>query len=208
MPESPVNKRCFAIKPALATALITRGHRTGARSAGEQLYGADPRRFTEDNADTGRHYLLIRRNDTTGEHAYLRCYSPRPATLHALVTVAGQRWRIGKSIHAAKGLTGLDQHHSGAGRPGIAGPPWPCSPMPAWLWQPPHERDTQPAPTGVIVLTVNESRRLFDPLFLTTRHIINSLLAWSRWRRQHQYRAPLSHYRRRETNDHELRLRY
>ncbi|MEQ6326688.1 hypothetical protein ABDZ15_21095, partial [Mycobacterium canetti] len=39
----------------------------------------------------------IRRNDTTGELAYLRSYSPRPATLHTLVTVAGQRWRIEES---------------------------------------------------------------------------------------------------------------
>ena len=64
----------------------------------------------EDDADTGRHHLLIRRNDKTGEHAYLRCYSPRPVTLHTLVTVAGQRWRIEESFQTAKGLTGLDQH--------------------------------------------------------------------------------------------------
>ena len=30
--------------------------------------------------------------------------------LHALVAVAGQRWRIEESFQAAKGLTGLDQH--------------------------------------------------------------------------------------------------
>ena len=53
--------------------------------------------------------MLIRRNDRTGELAYQRCNSPRPTTLHALVAVAGQRWRIEETFLAAKGLTGLDQ---------------------------------------------------------------------------------------------------
>ncbi|WP_180276303.1 hypothetical protein [Mycobacterium ostraviense] len=33
---------------------------------------------------------------------------------------------------------------------------------------------------------------------LTTRRTIKSLLAWSHWRRRHQYRAQLSHYQRQE----------
>ena len=60
------------------------------------------------------------------------------------------------------------------------------------------ERDTAPTPTGLIALTVNEFRRLFDALLLATNHTVATLLAWSRWRRRHQYRARLSHYRRRE----------
>jgi hypothetical protein len=60
------------------------------------------------------------------------------------------------------------------------------------------ERDTQPTPTGLITLTVNEFRRLFDALLLAAHHTVESLLAWSRWRRRHQYRARLSHYRRRQ----------
>src|SRR4029079_19637640 len=75
---------------------------------------ADPwawfRLLAEDDTDTGDHHLPIRRNDATGEHAYLRCYSPRPVPLRTLVAVAGQRWRIEESFQAAKGLVGLDQH--------------------------------------------------------------------------------------------------
>ena len=86
-------------------------HSAGTGSHGQRYYSwAWITLLAEDDADTGRHYLLIRRNDATGELAYLRCYSPRPVTLHALVTVAGQRWRIEESFQAAKGLTGLDQH--------------------------------------------------------------------------------------------------
>ncbi|VAZ90137.1 hypothetical protein LAUMK35_01195 [Mycobacterium pseudokansasii] len=61
------------------------------------------------------------------------------------------------------------------------------------------EHDTAPTPIGLIALTVNEFRRLFDALLLTATHTLTSLLAWSRRRRRHQYRARLSHYRRRET---------
>jgi len=34
-----------------------------------------------DREQTGRHHLLIRRNDTTGELAYHRCYTPQPVPL-------------------------------------------------------------------------------------------------------------------------------
>jgi hypothetical protein len=60
------------------------------------------------------------------------------------------------------------------------------------------ERDAQPTPTGLITLTVNEFRRLFDALLLVTHHTLTSLLRWSAWRRRHQHRARQSHYRRRE----------
>ncbi len=60
------------------------------------------------------------------------------------------------------------------------------------------ERDTHPAPTGLIEVTVAEFRRLFDALLLTTRHTLTRLLAWSAWRRRHQARARQAHYRRRE----------
>jgi hypothetical protein len=60
------------------------------------------------------------------------------------------------------------------------------------------EGATSPTPAGLIMLTVNEFRRLFDALLLATHHIITTLPAWSLWRRRHQYRARLSHHRRRE----------
>jgi hypothetical protein len=60
------------------------------------------------------------------------------------------------------------------------------------------ERDQTPTPTGLIELTVNEFRRLFDALLLQTGHTIRTLLAWSRWRRRHQARARECHYKRRE----------
>jgi hypothetical protein len=40
---------------------------------------------------SGHHWLFTRHNRSTGELAFYRCWSPQPATLHILVTVAGRR---------------------------------------------------------------------------------------------------------------------
>jgi SRSO17 transposase len=185
--------------PAMLPPWAWQKRSAGAGSHGDRLYSwAWVALLAEDDTDTGQHHLLIRRNDTTGELAYLRCYCPRTTTLHTLVTVAGQRWRIEESFQAAKGLTGLDQHQV---RRWTSWHRWSTLAMLAHAFlavATATERDIQPTPTGLIMLTVNEFRRLFDALLLVTRHTITSLLAWSRWRRQHQYRARLSHYNRRE----------
>ena len=61
-------------------------------------------------APAGQRSLLIRRNNTTGELAYYRCYAAAPVPLAELVRVAGRRWTVEESFQACKGLTGLDQH--------------------------------------------------------------------------------------------------
>lgn len=184
--------------PALIPAHAWQQHSAGAGAHGPRLYSwAWFRLLAEDDTDRGVHHLLIRRNDTTGEHAYLRCYSPRPVPLRTLVAVAGQRWRIEESFQAAKGLVGLDQHQV---RRWTSWHRWTTLAMLAHAFLAVAcaiERDTTPTLPGLIALTVNEFRRLFDALLLTTNHTITTLLAWSRWRRQHQYRARQSHYRRR-----------
>lgn len=151
-----------------------------------------------DTGDTGDHHLLVRRNDSTGELAYLRCYSPTPVPLGVLVRVAGQRWRIEESFQAAKGLTGLDQHQV---RRWTSWHRWTTLAMLAHAFlavATAAQRDAAPAPAGLIELTVNEFRRLFDALILGAESTLTSLLAWSTWRRQHQARARDCHYRRRE----------
>lgn len=185
--------------PALIPAHAWQQHSAGAGAHGPRLYSwAWFRLLPEDDTDRGVHHLLIRRNDATGEHAYLRCYSPRPVPVRTLVAVAGQRWRIEESFQAAKGLVGLDQHQVRRWRSWYR---WTTLAMLAHAFLAVAcaiERDTTPTLPGLIALTVNEFRRLFDALLLTTNQTITSLLAWSRWRRRHQYRARQSHYRRRE----------
>jgi SRSO17 transposase len=185
--------------PALIPAHAWQKHSAGAGAHGPRLYSwAWFRLLPEGDTDTGVHHLLIRRNDATGELAYLRCYSPRPVPLRTLVAVAGQRWRIEESFQGAKGLVGLDQHQV---RRWTSWHRWTTLAMLAHAFlavATAIERDAVPTPTGLIALTVNEFRRLFDALLLATRHTIATLLAWSRWRRRHQYRARQSHYRKRE----------
>ena len=185
--------------PALIPKHAWQKHSAGAGAHGPRMYSwAWFRLLAEDDTDTGTHHLLIRRNDATGELAYLRCYSPRPVPLRTLVAVAGQRWRIEESFQAAKGLVGLDQHQV---RRWTSWHRWTTLAMLAHAFlaiTTAVERDTAPTPAGLIALTVNEFRRLFDALLLTTNYTVATLLAWSHWRRRHQYRARLSHYRRRE----------
>ena len=171
----------------------------GAGSKGHRVYswawvGLQP----EDPDDTGAHHLLIRRNEVTGELAYLRCYSPAPVPLRTLVRVAGQRWRIEESFQAAKALTGLDQHQVRRWRSWHR---WTTLAMLAHAFlavATAAEREDAPTPPGLIDLTVNEFRRLFDALIAGGRRSLATLLAWSTWRRRHQARARDCHYRRRE----------
>jgi SRSO17 transposase len=80
----------------------------GAGAKGHRFYDwavvdlADPR--------PGSRQLLIRRNRSTGELAYYRCYAPTPVPLTTLVRVAGSRWRVEEYFQAGKGLAGLDEH--------------------------------------------------------------------------------------------------
>ena len=185
--------------PAMIPQHAWQRHSAGAGAHGPRLYSwAWFGLLAEDATDTGVHHLLIRRNDTTGELAYLRCYSPRPVPLRTLVAVAGQRWRIEESFQAAKGLVGLDQHQV---RRWKSWHRWTTLAMLAHAFlavATAIERDTTPTPAGLITLTVNEFRRLFDALLLATHHTVATLLAWSRWRRRHQYRARQCHYKRRQ----------
>jgi SRSO17 transposase len=184
--------------PDLIPAQAWERYSAGAGSKGHRWYSwawiaIEP----EDDKDTGQHHVLVRRNDATAELAYHRCYNPRPVPLLTLVRVAGQRWRIEESFQAAKTLTGLDQHQV---RRWTSWHRWTTLAMLAHAFlavATAAERHHVPAPQGLIDLTVNEFRRLFDALLLHVRHPLTNLLAWSRWRRRHQHRARECHYRRR-----------
>ena len=153
-----------------------------------------------DPDDDGRHSLLIRRNNTTGELAFYRCWTPGPATLAQLVRVAGVRWIVEESFQAGKGQVGLDQHQ-------------------VRRWTSWHRFTTlalaalavlaicaadaraadRPAQPDMIELTVNEIRRLINVLLIRPTRSITYRLRWSNWRRRHQARARRAHYARRLT---------
>lgn len=177
----------------------------GAGAKGDRIYDwawighLDPAgdQDAEHPSDTRCWWLLIRRNRTTSELAFYRCYSPQPVPLRELVRIAGTRWRIEESFQASKELAGLDEHQV---RRWKSWKRWTLLAMIAYALTAViavAEHDTHPAPTGLIPLTCNEIRRLL----LT--HIIEPALrrarpdAWSHWRRRHQHQARTSHYQTR-----------
>jgi SRSO17 transposase len=152
------------------------------------------------------HTLLIRRNASTGELAFYRCWSPRPVPLATLVRVAGVRWMVEETFQAGKGQVGLDQHQL---RQWTGWHRFTVLAMLALAFLAACAATTATPPTdpyhharsdhGPIRLTVNEIRRLFTALVNTTIHTVEHRWRWSLWRRTHQARARRCHYKRRLT---------
>lgn len=145
----------------------------------------------------GHEWIMARRNDSTGELAYYRCWAPDPAPLSTLVRVAGRRWTIEESFQSAKGQAGLDEHQV---RTWTSWRRWVTLSMLAMAFlavTAANERDGTPLPRDLIPFTLNEIRRLFDKLILTRTATQDTIWAWSLWRRKHQATARAHHYHRR-----------
>jgi SRSO17 transposase len=56
------------------------------------------------------HWLLARRNMSTGELAYYVCYGPRKTRLMDLARIAGSRWAVEECFQQAKNTAGLDEY--------------------------------------------------------------------------------------------------
>jgi SRSO17 transposase len=84
------------------------------------------------DGQAGKHWLMVRRNQRTGELAFYRCYTPHPVPL-ASPECAG-RWK--SASRPARAWSDWTTTRSAAGAPGTAGPPLPCSPTPSWSWRP------------------------------------------------------------------------
>ncbi|WP_327027288.1 IS701 family transposase [Micromonospora sp. NBC_01739] len=150
-----------------------------------------------DPDDGGRHSLLIRRNTSTGELAFYRCWTPQPAILAQLVRVAGIRWSIEESFQAAKSQVGLDQHQVRRWDSWHRFTTLALAALAVLAICAADATDDDPADTGLIKLTVNETRRLINAYLIRPTSDLTHRLHWSGWRRQHQARARRAHYTRR-----------
>jgi SRSO17 transposase len=177
----------------------------GAGAKGHRVYDWAWIETSTDQPLTGRRWLLFRRNRSTGELAYYRCYAPRPVPLRVLVQVAGRRWPIEENFQTGKGQTGLDQHQL---RRWISWRRWTILTMLAHALlavTAARARDTEPASREegeeLIPYTLAEIRRLLNAWIINPTRRILHRLHWSRWRRQHQARAKRCHHHRHELTD-------
>jgi hypothetical protein len=144
----------------------------------------------------GSHQLLIRRSRTTGELVYYRCHSTEPVPLTVLVKTADSRWRVEETFQAEKGLAGLDEHQVRRYRSWTR---WVTLSMLAHAFLTvvrAEEHARSPAPDGLVPLSCNEIQRLLITVAVQPRHDLFYRLGWSHWRRLHQKRSLISHYRR------------
>jgi hypothetical protein len=113
--------------------------------------------------------------------------------LATLVRVAGRRWTIEESFQTGKGQTGLDEHQV---RTWTSWYRWTTLVLlaHAFLAIVTVTARARPAPNGLIPLTLNEIRHLYNALVLTPAADIRHVLHCSHWRRRHQYRAQQAHY--------------
>lgn len=158
----------------------------------------------------GSNWLLVRRSIPAARgakagYAFYRAHAPGPVPLHALVSVAGTRWKAGEGFAGSKELTGLDQHQV---RTWTSWTRWTVLAMLAHAFlsvmtatqtcPAAGEIHRDPAGHELIPLTRNEIRRLFTGLLhrpWPARHQLH----WSCWRRRHQATARQCHYQRRES---------
>jgi SRSO17 transposase len=152
-----------------------------------------------DPDDDGRHSVLIRRNNTTGELAFYRCWTPGPITLAQLVRIAGIRWTVEESFQAAKGQVGLDQHQVRRWNSWHRFTTLALAALAILAICAADATAAGPEHPSMIRLTVNEIRRLINVFRDQPTHDNTHHLRWSNWRRRHQARAKRAHYTRRLT---------
>jgi SRSO17 transposase len=82
----------------------------GSGTKGERVYDWAWAKVPSTACAPWSHWLLFRRNTTTGELAYYKCAGPADTPLEELVRVAGARWAIEVCFEQAKGEVGLDHY--------------------------------------------------------------------------------------------------
>jgi SRSO17 transposase len=158
-----------------------------------------------DGSAHGHHWLLFRRNPTTGETAYYRAWTPTATALPTLARAAGLRWPIESCFQLAKGQTGLDQHQV---RTWTSWRRYTTLVMVAFAFlavlaarQPQPTPTTAPNPDQPPALSVIEIRRLLQHTFATADTCLRAAIRWLTWRLLHQARARHCHHKRRAALD-------
>lgn len=179
---------------------------------GDEVYGDNPR-LRAALEERGQNYVLAvscrhhittaagkfrRRNRRTGELACYLCYSTHPTTLRTLAKTAGCLWTVEETFQSSKGLAGLDEHQV---RRWTSWHRWVTLAMLAHAFLAVVTalgRDQHRTTSSLSPLTRNEVQHLFTTPVSHAVHDTAHRLCWSQWRRRHQARAQIAHYRRQD----------
>jgi SRSO17 transposase len=154
---------------------------------------------TPDGHDDGHSWLLVRRHRYTRTLSYYRCWSPVPVPLARLIAVAVRRWAIEEDHQQAKQTCGLDAGQVIRWRSWHR---WSALSLLAYLYlavataaQRQHDA-AHPDLLQLRPISIPELlRQLRGPVIGEPRRDQAHRLAWSIWRRRHQYRAWQAHLR-------------
>jgi SRSO17 transposase len=149
--------------------------------------------------EEGHSALLVRRHRYTRKLSFYRCWTPEPVPLALLIHVATARWRIEEDHQLAKQAAGLDKGQVTCWNSWHR---WTAMCLLAYIFLTvaaalERRRDGEAnAAAELIDITVPELLRLLRGTVIPPpRHDREHVLGWSRWRRQHQYRARKAHQR-------------
>jgi SRSO17 transposase len=154
---------------------------------------------TPEGHAAGHSVLLARRHRYTGKLSFYRCWTPEPAPLARLITIAVARWRIEEDHQLAKQATGLDTGQVTRWRSWHR---WTAISLLAYIYltvtaaiQRQHDADAD-LDAGLIPITVPELLRLLRDTVIPPPHRDQAHRQhWSTWRRRHQHRARQAHQR-------------
>ncbi|GAC1393201.1 MAG: IS701 family transposase [Ktedonobacteraceae bacterium] len=151
----------------------------------------------------GRSWLLVRRClDNPAELAYILVWAPPETSLFTMAQAYGARWSIEEDLQASKAL-GLDQYevrsYQGWYRPITLVLLAYAFLLSCCLLAVPPVEGPQASPSpALIALTVSEVQHLLAHLLLPAPSSVPLIVAWSLFRRSHQYWAGYYHRRRRQ----------
>jgi len=176
---------------------------TGSGTKGTRHYDWAMLEVTSDDNpgghDDGHSVLLIRRHRYTRKLSFYRCWTPGPAPLARLISIAVTRWRIEEDHQLAKQSTGLD---AGQVIRWKSWHRWTAICLLAYIYLAAaaaiqRQHDTgQDLDAGLIPITVPELLRLLrDTVIPPPRRDRAHRLHWSTWRRRHQFRTRQAHQR-------------
>ena len=177
----------------------------GAGTKGERVYDWARVRLARRGGPAQthwQHWLLFRRHRTDPDDVtYYVVFGPANTSLATLARVAGRRWTVEECFEVAKQEVGLDDYEVRSWHGWYRHITLAMLAL-AFLVAMRVKLTASPPPTGkdapsrpMVDLSVCEIRHLISRLLLVAGIALDSIFAWSFWRRMHQAVAKVCHWK-------------